>query len=248
MRAILTYHSIDPSGSPISVAPEQFARHVKFLASGAVRVLPLETLLDDSDPRPAVALTFDDGFENFASEAWPRLREHGLPTTVFVATQRVGGDNRWEERDTPGIPTLPLLDWEQLGRLAADGLSLGAHSRTHPHLASLSAAQLSDEVEGSRSDLATRLGVDARGFCYPFGEVDERSRAAVERVYRWACTTELAALAPQLDRSRLPRLDAYYLREPGALEAFGSARFRLRIFARRQARRVRGWLPAQGWA
>ncbi|TFG50637.1 MAG: polysaccharide deacetylase, partial [Gemmatimonadales bacterium] len=45
MRAILTYHSIDDSGSPISVAPEQFRAHVRWLQSGVIRVVPLAELL-----------------------------------------------------------------------------------------------------------------------------------------------------------------------------------------------------------
>jgi peptidoglycan/xylan/chitin deacetylase (PgdA/CDA1 family) len=71
MRAILTYHSIDDSGSPISVAPEEFRAHVRWLGSGAVRVVPLAKLVTLPPDDDAVALTFDDAFENFSTIAAP---------------------------------------------------------------------------------------------------------------------------------------------------------------------------------
>jgi peptidoglycan/xylan/chitin deacetylase (PgdA/CDA1 family) len=156
MRAILTYHSIDSSGSPISVAPDAFARHVVWLASGRVSVEPLAAIVQGgdcaADGRDRVALTFDDAFENFGTVAWPRLRASGLPATVFVVSEHVGGTNRWDGVPAPGIPELPLLSWDALGACAAAGADIGAHSRTHPHLPDLPAAARQDELA-----TATRL-------------------------------------------------------------------------------------------
>ena len=99
MRAILTYHSIDDSGSPISVAPEEFRAHVRWLSSGLVRVVPLAELVTLPPEEEAVAITFDDAFQNFASVAAPLLYEHGLPATLFVVSGRVGRDNAWGDRN-----------------------------------------------------------------------------------------------------------------------------------------------------
>ncbi len=239
MRAILTYHSIDPSGSPISIDAAAFERHVEFLSSGRVRVLPLEELLASNDARDAVALTFDDGFVNFEQLAWPALRAHGLTATLFVPTRRTGGDNRWTGHDEPGIPALPLLDWDALGRLHEQGLSIGSHSRTHAWLTRVDAGQLRDEVEGAQTDLRERLGVRSTVFCYPYGDFDARVERAVAEHYRWACTTEFAPLLSSDAPHRLPRLDAYYFRGRSGLESFGSLPFRLRLALRRRARALR---------
>ena len=93
MRAILTYHSIDPSGSPISIDQPTFARHVAWLASGAARVVDVGELLTLSDQDDAVAITFDDGFANLRDQAWPLLREHDWPATVFVVSDLAGTTN-----------------------------------------------------------------------------------------------------------------------------------------------------------
>lgn len=239
MRAILTYHSIDPSRSPISLDEPAFRRHVEFLRSGRVRVVPLEHILAAPPEHDAVALTFDDGFANFETQAWPLLRDAGLPVTLFVASQRVGADNAWEGAPAPGIPTLPLLGWGALRRMAGEGLSIGSHSRRHPRLTRAGDAQLADELEGSAAELERELGARPTSFCYPYGDVDGRVAAAARRLYARACTTELALLGPAPEPMLLPRLDAYYYRSPGRLEAWGSRTFRAHLWWRSRARRIR---------
>lgn len=242
MRAILTYHSIDPSGSPISVDEAAFRAHVAWLAAREVQAVPLDWIARVPDRRDAVALSFDDGFVNFAETAWPLLAHHDLPVTLFVATQRAGGDNSWNGAPQAGIPTLPLLGWDALCALVEKGLTLGSHSRTHPDLTRVSDDQLADEVEGSADDLERRTGVRPRAFCYPYGRLDERVARAVGRVYEQACTTELRVLGEDDPPLRLPRLDAYYYRSAARLRAWGTGSFRRHLWLRATARRLRGAL------
>lgn len=243
-RAILTYHSLDESGSPISVSPSAFAGHVRSLAAGHVRVLALDELWAEvrsgSDGTgDAVAITFDDGFANFAEHAAPILREHGLPSTVFVVSRRVGRSNAWRGGDEPGIPTLPLLDWDVLGHLAEDGVTIGGHTRTHRRLDRLGASEMADEVVGGRDELATRLGAVPRCFAYPYGAVSEAARACVSRAYEVGVTTQLRALSSNDAGELLPRLDAYYLRGAKDLDGWGSVRFRAYLRLRAAIRGLR---------
>ena len=239
MRAILTYHSVDPSGSVVSIDEDAFRAHVGFLASGRVRVVGLRELLALPPEEDAVALTFDDGFRNLGRTAWPLLRDHGLPATVFVVTGRVGGENDWDGTGPGGAPRLPLLDWDDLGRLAEEGLELGCHSRSHPHLDRVDDPARRAEVEGAAADIERRTGRRPASFCYPYGSYDEASVRAVRRVYDVACTTRLDVLGPDDDRHRLPRLDVYYYRGRGQLEAWGSPAFRARLATRRLLRAAR---------
>jgi len=246
MRAILTYHSIDPSGSPISIDRDAFAKHVDFLASSKVDVVDVEELLartgERTDERDALAVTFDDGFVNFAAEAWPLLRAARIPTTLFVPSQRVGSDNRWEGRDEPGIPTAPLLGWDELRSLVGEGLTIGSHSRTHAHLDRLDGAEIEREVSQSALEIESELALRPRVFCYPYGDHDDRTVACVAKHYACACTTRFDVLGAAEGPFRLPRLDAYYYRGAGRLEAFGTAAFRSHLWVRQQARRVGTWI------
>ncbi len=240
-RAILTYHSLDDSGSPISLRPAAFERHLDWMVASDTRIEALEDL--DREPEGAtLALTFDDGFANFATEAWPRLKERSLPVTLFVVAGLVGGDNRWGGRETPGIPTLPLLGWDQLGRMAEEGLRLGCHSMTHPDMRGLSPRALEEETAGAAALIEERTGVRPTSFCYPFGHVDDGARAAAGQVFDRAVTTRFALLGAADDRLARPRIDAWYFARPGLLENFGSSRFRNFVARRRVLRSLRGLL------
>jgi peptidoglycan/xylan/chitin deacetylase (PgdA/CDA1 family) len=242
MKAILTYHSVDDSGSVISIDPRTFRRHVEWLASGRVRVVPLDELPTRPETEDAVALTFDDGFANVGEIAVPLLRHHGLPATLFIVTDAVGTDNRWQGRGDAGIPVLPLLTWDALAKVAEQGIALGAHGCTHADLGSLDAAGTEHEIVASRARLSHELGIDARTFAYAYGRVTDAARDVVAREFHFGCTTRLATLRAGDDAALLPRLDSYYLRVPGALEAWGTARFRWRVGLLAGARSVRGTL------
>jgi peptidoglycan/xylan/chitin deacetylase (PgdA/CDA1 family) len=246
MKAVLTYHSIDESGSPISVNEAAFRRHVAWLASGVVRVVPLAAIDGVADDQHAIAITFDDGFANFATTAWPILADHALPVTLFVATDAAGGCNDWSTPGSPRVPRLPLLDWNELARLAVDGVVLGSHSRTHADLRALTDAALRDELAGSRERIATETGRTPTDFAYPYGFTNARVAAATAAVYARAWTTELRALAPAGSEPRplLPRLDAYYFVRPGRLEAWGTPAFRRYLWLRARVRRLGGTLRA----
>ena len=243
MKAILTYHSIDASGSVISVSEESFARHVEWLASGRVRVTTVEELLLLPDSADAVALTFDDGLRNFGDIAAPLLARHALPSTLFVVSDHVGRTNAWGGFGDPGVPILPLLDWDDLGRLAEQGVTLGAHTRTHPRLPTLAADDLADEICGAAQSIERHTGTAPLGFAYPYGNVSDDAASLVGTFYRWGCTTDLRTLREVEERSRLPRLDMYYFRERGRLESWGTTRFNYYLKLRSQARRIR-----QRWA
>lgn len=249
MRAIFTYHSLDASASPISLRVETFERHIAWLASGRVAVEPLTSLVigaeTTADGRDRVALTFDDAFENFATAAWPRLRDAGLAATLFVVTGHVGLTNRWGGRPAPGIPEMPLMSWDALASCAEAGVDIAAHSRSHPHLTTLAPAALDDELAGSRHDLAARLGVRATTFAYPYGDVDDRVAGAAARVFRWACTTEYRLLGRTDAGCRLPRLDMFYFQRPDAFDDWGRPSWARRLVLRRALRATRAWWTAK---
>ncbi len=140
------------------------------MVESGVRVLPLGDLLvlDRDDPAPAVAITFDDGFMNF-TQAAAQLLDAGLPVTLFVVTGHVGGSNAWGGKSEAGIPTLPLLGWPELEQLVSQGVSIGAHTRTHPKLTTLTPAAVAEEMDGCLQDLRRRLGVRVDHFAYPYG-------------------------------------------------------------------------------
>lgn len=246
LRAILTYHALDTSRAPISMDEATFRRHAAWLASGRVRVCPLADLPGQPADIDAVALTFDDGFASFAQRAWPVLRDHGLSATVFVVSDHVGGTNAWGGRPDSKTPILPLMDWQTLARLAEAGVELGAHTRSHRDLRGASAGELEDELAGCAERIAVETGYQPSSLAYPYGVLNAAVAAAAARVYARACTALFRPLGPREDVYRLPRLDAFYFRGPGRLEAWGTQGFHRYLRVRAAARTVRAAL-ARGY-
>jgi peptidoglycan/xylan/chitin deacetylase (PgdA/CDA1 family) len=239
MRAILTYHSIDESGSPISISEAVFRSQIAWLAKGHVKVVSLEALMRMPTSANAVALTFDDGFVNFGDIAAPLLADHGLPSTLFVVTDAAGRTNRWNGRPGRGVPELPLLNWESLQRLTDHGVELGAHTRTHPDLTRAPKEQLQGEIVGSGDRIHVETGRAPTAFAYPYGAISDAAVGIVASRFAWGCTTEMRSVGANEARALLPRLDMYYLREAGQLERWGTIRFRCHLSLRASARRVR---------
>jgi len=240
---ILTYHSLDESGSVISVAPLAFREHMRILRDRGFSGIPLGRLLDAWNggaglpPRPVV-LTFDDAFRNFEEAARPVLQASGFSATVFAVAGRCGTTNDW-----PGqlarVPRLPLLSAAELRHLAAAGIEIGSHGLTHAALDGLSAAEAEREVAGSKRALEDMLGAPVRVLAYPYGRSTANVRALAAAHYLAACGVSMAAASTGHDRYALPRIDVYYLRQPSIFRTLGTAPGRGYIALRRLGRRLR---------
>jgi len=214
------------------------------MQSGPVRVTTIDELLALPPSANAVAVTFDDGFANFAQIAAPRLLHHGFPVTVFVVTDNVGRTNSWGNGS--GIPELPLMDWKALASLQGRGVTIGAHTRTHRDLTRIPPAAVDEEVRGCADLIERRMGIRPAAFAYPYGRLDRSTAAVVSSTFRHACTTEFSTLDSQVTRDSIPRLDMYYFQQPGRLEAWGTRRFERFVAFRRGLRRVRRVAAATG--
>jgi peptidoglycan/xylan/chitin deacetylase (PgdA/CDA1 family) len=223
-----------------------FRAHVRWLASGDIAVVPLETILSVDPGTDAVALTFDDALESFGRIAAPLLLEAGLPVTVFVVSDHVGGVNDWSDPTGGKVPRMGIVSWNELGLLAERGVTIGAHTRTHPDLTRLTDTAIRAEMEGSVLRIEAETGHRPKAFAYPFGAHDDASVEAARELFDLACTAELEPLEGETDPLRLPRLDMVYFRRPGLLEGWGTARFRRYLWLRQAGRRVRRLALAGG--
>ena len=128
--SILTYHSIDGSGSVISVTPEAFKAQMAVLADAGFRGVSLREALSYREghnawPERSVALTFDDGYANFYEDAAPTLAEHRFTATVFVVSGHVGRLNDWAP-PPPGFGARAILSRTQIVEMSEAGIEVGA--------------------------------------------------------------------------------------------------------------------------
>lgn len=243
---ILTYHSLDDSGAVTSVAPLDFAAHMRSLARRGITGISLCQLLDGWEgkgplpPRPVV-LTFDDGFANLLPHAAPLLAELEFRATIFAISGRCGQTNDWPDQ-APGIPRLPLLSWQELAQMAAAGFEIGAHTVSHRRLTTLSSEEARREIVESKTTIEDRLGRAVTTFAYPFGLMNAASRECTRENFRGACGVVLGTASSQEDRHALRRLDVYYLRRPAVFDLFGTRAGRVYLALRGAGRDFRASL------
>lgn len=200
---IVMYHyirdvdkTLDPLGYRLSVAPDQFAQQIAWLWQQGYTTIRMDMLADcvqgvRSCPARSVALTFDDGYMDAYTTAFPLLQQYGFVATFYVITGFVGNQG--------------YMGWNELQALQAAGMEIGSHSISHPNLTALSQAQRDEQLLSSRQRLQEVLGTPIRSFCYPSGLFD----ATVQQAVRDAGYTNATTTMPGISMSNLyalPRL------------------------------------------
>ncbi|MDP9125436.1 MAG: polysaccharide deacetylase family protein [Pseudomonadota bacterium] len=224
---ILMYHGVsertDSQRHPYFrtvTTPAAFRAQMEFLRAGNHRVMtlgdalrwkrsPMQAAADGAagsagDERAPVVVTFDDGLRDFHSAAFPILAELGLPATVFLTTDHLGGKFiTGEECLTNG----------EVVELAAQGVEFGSHTVSHPQLATLGDGAVRQELEGSRKAIEDILGRPIDLFSYPY-RFPEEDRAFVGRLgaalraagYSAGVTTSIGRASVDADPLFLRRL------------------------------------------
>lgn len=184
---ILMYHYInneEPHRSRLGVSPEAFEKQMSFLRRHNYNIITLEELVsliagNNKIPWKTVAVTFDDGYLDNYTNAYPILKKYNIPATIFVVINRIG--KRLGRDD--------YMSWEQIKELAESGLvTIGSHSMNHPNLNEIdSEDELQYEFLESKKILEEKLKNRVDFFSYPFGGVSADARASCARAGYKAC-------------------------------------------------------------
>lgn len=214
---VLMYHEVSPSPHPAfrryTVTVRAFTRQMRWLAALGYRAIDLDTLVRARQgrgalPRRPVVLTFDDGFQGCADHAVPVLRAHGFTAAFYLVTGLVGATSRWL-RPELGME-LPLMGWDTVRALAAEGFQCGAHSVTHPRLPGLDPSRRRAELVDARKRLEDELKRPVLHLAYPYGALDPAVRqAAAEAGYVTACSTRAGLSGADDDLLALRRVTVY---------------------------------------
>lgn len=190
---ILMYHYIgtvspqnpDPQlAAGLTVSPDRFSQQMAWLAANGYHPITMAMLrgyLGGSNDLPAkpVALTFDDGYADFYTNAYPVLSQYHFTATTFIISGFIDDANGHSMRS-----------W-QLVAISKAGIEIGAHTFNHPDLTTLSAAQVQNQLGPPKTTLENLIGKPVLDFAYPAGRYDSSVVAAVQAAgYQSAVTTE----------------------------------------------------------
>ncbi|MER9330835.1 trifunctional glycosyltransferase/class I SAM-dependent methyltransferase/polysaccharide deacetylase [Mesorhizobium sp. M0488] len=211
---VLMYHSISDNGPPALAryrfTPASFNSQMAWLRANGFHAITSEQLqwfIDNGHPfvgRP-VLITFDDGFQNFADHAWPILRANDLTAEVFLVTDLVGENARW---DADSGPPTPLMDAGTVQRLAEEGAFFASHLATHRAIDGLSSSDLAGELLRSRMFIERWTGRTTKTFAAPFSVTDRRlGQLAKECGYRIGFGHRSGPADLDCDPIDLPRIE-----------------------------------------
>jgi peptidoglycan/xylan/chitin deacetylase (PgdA/CDA1 family) len=212
---ILTFHALDERQSPISFSPDLFGRCLAQLHRRRYRTLNVAQAADllrrnAAWPERSVVITFDDGYRSVFDVAFPLLHEFEMTATLFLTVGE--GPRGASDAELPAMCGRPMLSWAEIREMQGAGLSVGAHTLTHPDLTRLAPERMETEICRSKAILEDALGMAVAAFAYPYGCYDRRSRAVVERHFTCACSTRLGLARAGGDLYALERVDALHLR------------------------------------
>jgi peptidoglycan/xylan/chitin deacetylase (PgdA/CDA1 family) len=220
---ILFYHRVaDDRANGWTCSTKLFARQIAWARrrNDVVTLDEAQRRLREGNHRPAVAITFDDGYADNNAFALPLLVREQLPCTYFVATDFAASGRPFPHDVANNRPLRPNT-FDDLRRWADAGIEIGAHTRTHADLGALKdESALRDEIVGSRDDLAAELGRPVRYFACPFG-LPANMQPAVFTIAREA---GFEAVCSAYGAYNFPGDDAFHLRRIHADDDF--ARFR----------------------
>ncbi|AGA69939.1 putative xylanase/chitin deacetylase [Desulfitobacterium dichloroeliminans LMG P-21439] len=158
---VLYYHSIAyEAGNELRIPPQEFEAHMQLLYDNGYESVTLNELYlyfyeDGVLPKKPFVITFDDGYEDNYTQAFPIADKFGYNGTIFMVTDWIDGKG--------------YLKQEQLLEMSQAGWQIESHTKTHPYLNSISNEQIKEELSSSKKALEKLLGTTVNVFAYPYG-------------------------------------------------------------------------------
>lgn len=217
MIPILMYHSIDEENEVrlhpyyrTVTAPTVFMQHMEYLHTVGYRTITaahaVRLLQSGGSTEKCAVVTFDDGYADFYTKAFPTMTRYGFTATVFLPTDYIyRGPGQFKGKD--------CLTWYQIRELHRHGITFGSHTATHPQLSVLDASSVKDEIVNSKKAIEDQVGAVVDSFAYPYAFPDGNvcfvrtlRDLLVEAGYRQGVSTRIGRARFRDDCYFLPRL------------------------------------------
>jgi peptidoglycan/xylan/chitin deacetylase (PgdA/CDA1 family) len=199
---VLNYHKVDNIQHALALTPDEFDEQMGYLAENGYHTISPDQLvgyLKYGRPLPdkPVLITFDDGYLDNYTNAYPILKKYHFTATIFLVTSLVGADERF-------------MTWDQVREMQKSGFTFGSHTVHHQALTKLTPEQVQEELLGSRDEMERRLGAKPRYFAYPTGAYNRQLAETVRLAgYRAAFTIRYGEVGLESDQYALERIALY---------------------------------------
>lgn len=191
---ILLYHKVNDfkDESPLRVSGKHFLEHMDYLKTHGFQVVSLDDIVSYKKgsiklPQKSIAITFDDGYEDNYTHAFPILKKYDFRATIFLVAHLIGKTNQWDA--IKSMPSAMLMNENQILEMSAAGISFGSHGLDHRRLNRLKTLPyLWQEIKNSRQKIESILKKPVVFFCYPYGKFNKLAKFLVKACgYQGAC-------------------------------------------------------------
>ena len=231
---VLCYHNIEDNSKmkALTISVAEFENQMQAIKDNGFSVIGMQDFLawrrgEKEIPAKSCVITIDDGWVSAYDNAWPILKKHGYPFTLFIYINYVNSGGK-------------SMTWDQLAELRDGGVDIQSHTYSHSSLkapgalvdrhtadlvrkdvAALGAdGWLRKEVVESKKVLEKQLGIKANAFAYPFGKFNDKARQMVKEAGYEAAFT---VYGQQIHASSPYDLLGRYAIEVGKPQIFDSA-------------------------
>lgn len=219
---VLLYHKIDHPTADVKIrgaftSARHFERQMTYLKrKGFIFHTASEIAgfyrTDGRVPEKAICLTFDDGWKDNYTNAFPILKKLNIKATIFLVTSCIGTTTSAVTAEGEG-PREHLSE-SDIREMSAAGIEFGSHSVNHRLFDRIEPAEISEEVVDSKTYLENLLQIDCHTFAYPAGFFTPFAQTAVKDAgYTAAFSTVYGSEDKPdifaLNRSEILRRDSY---------------------------------------
>ena len=187
---ILMYHMVNnhkqgQKFKGLRVPPSMFEKQLAYMDKHDWRFYTVSELMElDTPPPKSVAITFDDGYADNFTHAFPILKKHNAKATLYLVVDRHNRDwstSKKAHHNNGELAAEPKLTDNQVNEMLASGLvELGAHTLTHANLAAMNKEQKSAEIGASKTALEQTFKTRVKSFAYPFGIYNQEDAELVK--------------------------------------------------------------------
>ncbi|MDX6611974.1 MAG: hypothetical protein QOD75_1160 [Blastocatellia bacterium] len=224
---VIQYHKIDTPAADSLVRggftpPRRFARQMIWLKNAGFVFYPASELIahyrqHGDFPENGITLTFDDGWQDNYTNAFPLLRQLGIKATIFIVPSVLGTQST--KALAKGEGPRAHLTREQVQEMSSYGIEFGSHSLNHRLLHELSAAEVKVEVEEAKQQIEELTQKPCLTFAYPAGFFTDEAKKIIRGAGHTAAFTTTYGPGGQIDLYALNRIEI--LRRDRFLFQFG---------------------------
>ena len=209
---ILNYHSIHPT-HPFSTKPDDFQKQIELLQNN-FEIISLSEFYEyyksnNLEKNNYAIITFDDGYEDNFTYAFPIIKKFRIKPTIFIVTgfinKKIDITNSFQD-----YRELKSLSWEQIKEMSKDGVEFGSHTYSHPNLAKIDLDEDREEIVVLKEMIESQIKKEVKFLAYPWGQLDCFNSKIISIVsqsgYHLACSTLWGKITKRSPIFALPRI------------------------------------------